>query len=181
MLLCQNNATSAPNEATVSRSNMVSNRALWESRARVRSDSLREEQPDRRVQFEVVMAVCGHGIDIIELEEFRILLTLPNSDYLQRCFTARELETVADDHRRVERLAARFAAKEAVLKSLGTGWITGISWKDIEVSNASNGAPSVDVRGEVERLAKEKGVSGFLISITHTTNLAMASVIAVSD
>ena len=127
------------------------------------------------------MAVCGHGIDIVEIEEFRNLLTLPNSDYLQRCFTSRELEAIADDHRRVERLSARFAAKEAVLKSLGTGLVTGLSWKDIEISNAANGAPSVAVHGEVGRRAKEKGVHSFLISITHSSNFAMASVIAIGD
>lgn len=125
------------------------------------------------------MWVLAHGIDIVELAEFERLLQEPKANLAGRCFTEAELDKAGNGQRRTERLAARFAAKEAVLKALGTGWVTGIGWKDIEVQSAANGAPSIRVQGEVERLANEKGISGFLLSLSHTDTLAMASVIAV--
>lgn len=127
------------------------------------------------------MSVLSHGIDMVELVEFKRLLDEPTADLARRCFTEQELDYAGEDHRRTERLAARFAAKEAVLKALGTGWVTGISWKDIEVSNAANGAPSVNVFGEVERAAKVKGVNSFLISLSHSNSHAIASVIGLGD
>jgi holo-[acyl-carrier protein] synthase len=122
--------------------------------------------------------LLGHGIDIVDLAEFKNLLDEPTADFARRCFTPGELAWAEASPRRTERLAARFAAKEAVLKALGTGWVTGISWKDIEVSNASNGAPSIAVFREVERISKEKGITSFLISISHSSTHVIASVIA---
>lgn len=125
------------------------------------------------------MNVLSHGIDIVDLAEFKKLLDEPTADLAHRCFTPRELTWAEGSQRRTERLAARFAAKEAVLKALGTGWVTGISWKDIEVSNAPNGTPTVAVYREVERISKEKGIATFLVSLTHSSTHAMASVIAI--
>lgn len=125
------------------------------------------------------MNVVSHGIDMVELEEFKRLLDEPAADLSRRCFTDQELEYAGQTHRRTERLAARFAAKEAVLKALGTGWVTGISWKDIEVSTAANGAPSIIVHGQVERISRDKGVKSFLLSLTHSSGYALASVVAV--
>lgn len=124
------------------------------------------------------MKVLAHGIDIVDLAEFKKLLDEPNADFARRCFTPQELASAEGSQRRTERLAARFAAKEAVLKALGTGWVTGISWKDIEVSNAANGAPSIAVFREVELISKEKGILTFLISISHSSTHVVASVIA---
>lgn len=126
------------------------------------------------------MVVIAHGIDIVELAEFEKLLREPSSNYADRCFTAAELSRAGDGNKRTERLAARFAAKEAVLKAIGTGWVTGISWKDIEVESAPNGNPSIQVHREVKRLAAERGIERFLVSISHSSNLAIASVIGVS-
>lgn len=125
------------------------------------------------------MRVLAHGIDIVEISEFERLLQEPTADMARRCFTQHELEKAGEGHQRTERLAARFAAKEAVLKALGTGWVTGISWKDIELQSAHNEVPAISVSGEVERLAREKGISSFLVSLSHSTTLAVASVIAV--
>lgn len=125
------------------------------------------------------MRALAHGIDIVELPEFERLLQHPTADLARRCFTQHELDKAGDGHQKTERLAARFAAKEAVLKALGTGWVTGISWKNIELRSAPNGAPSITVSGEVERLAHEKGISSFLVSLSHSNALAVASVIAV--
>jgi holo-[acyl-carrier protein] synthase len=126
-----------------------------------------------------MVRILAHGIDVVELAEFQRLLQEPKGDLARRCFTSNELDKAGEGHRRTERLAARFAAKEAVLKALGTGWVAGISWKDIELHSAPNGGPSISVRGEVERLAREKGISRFIVSLSHSSTLAMASVIAI--
>lgn len=128
-----------------------------------------------------MMRALAHGIDIVELAEFERLLREPTADISRRCFTQHELEKADDGHLRTERLAARFAAKEAVLKALGTGWVTGINWKDIELRSAANGVPSITVSGEVQRLAGDKGISSFLVSLSHSNGLAIASVIAIGS
>jgi holo-[acyl-carrier protein] synthase len=127
------------------------------------------------------LRILAHGVDVVDLAEFERLLVAPKGEYAKRCFTRNEIDKVGVGHRRTERLAARFAAKEAVLKALGTGWVTGISWKDIEVHSAPNGAPSIKVYGEVERLAREKGIARFLVSLSHSNTVAMASVIGIGD
>ena len=127
------------------------------------------------------MHLLGHGIDIIEIVDFDKLLSNAQGGLAARCFTPQEIATAGDGVYRTERLAARFAAKEAVLKSLGTGWVTGIRWTDIEVRSAPNGAPSISVSGEVERIAEEKGVSTFLVSLSHSRTVVVASVIAIGD
>ena len=76
------------------------------------------------------------------------------------------------------RLAGRFAAKEAILKVLGTGWRGKITWRDMEVLNTGNGRPHVKLSGECERVARQLGITDILISITHTENYAVATVIA---
>lgn len=123
--------------------------------------------------------VIGHGVDIIELAEFDTLLRTSGDIFLARCFTEHELARASDGPNRLARLAARFAAKEAVLKSMGHGWVSGISWKDIEVVNDASGAPTVKVANEVARIAEAKGIQRFHVSLSHTGTAAMASVIAV--
>ena len=71
--------------------------------------------------------------------------------------------------------------KEAVLKAIGTGWINGISWKDVELVHDPSGSPSIRVFGTVARIANDKGISSFLVSLSHTMSQAMASVIAIGD
>jgi holo-[acyl-carrier protein] synthase len=128
-----------------------------------------------------VTQIIGHGVDLVELAEFERLLSLPGDHLLIRCFTAAEIAYAGDGPNRVQRLAARFAAKEAVLKSLRTGWVSGISWKDIEIVTEGAGNPAIRVSGEVKRLAGAQCVDGFLVSLSHTRTLAMASIIAVRD
>lgn len=125
--------------------------------------------------------VVGHGVDIIDLAEFETLLRNSGEILLARCFTEQELVRAGDGPNRIARLAARFAAKEAILKSMGQGWVSGISWKDIEVVNDAFGAPSVKVTSEVARIAEAKGIRQFHVSLSHTGRTAMASVIAVGD
>ena len=129
----------------------------------------------------LIMRLLGHGVDIIDIVDFDKLLSNPEGGLTARCYTQQEIATASDGAHRSERLAARFAAKEAVLKSLGTGWVTGIRWTDIEVHSATNGAPSISVSGEVERIAQERGVSAFFVSLSHSRTVVVASVIAVGE
>ena len=78
-------------------------------------------------------------------------------------------------------LAGRFAAKEAILKVLGTGWRGQIAWRDMEILNDPNGQPHVVLSGESQRIAAQLGITRILISITHTEHYAAASAIGVSE
>jgi len=122
--------------------------------------------------------VVGHGVDLVELADFERLLHRFGGETDARSFTEGELAYAGQGDARTARLATRFAAKEAVLKALGTGWVTGLSWKDIEIVSAQNGAPAVVLSGGVERLAHSRGVTEILVSLTHTSSYAIASVIA---
>ena len=126
-------------------------------------------------------AIVGHGVDIIDLKEFERHVETSGEHFVGRCFTEHERSYAGDGPNRIPRLAARFAAKEAVLKAIGTGWIKGISWKDVELVRDPSGAPSIRVSGAVARIADSRGISGFLVSLSHTGRMAMASVIAVGD
>ena len=101
--------------------------------------------------------------------------------FLNRVFTQRELSDADAVRNRTEKLAGRFAAKEAVLKLVGTGWRGKIAWTDIEVVNNSAGQPQVNLTGEVKRIADEYGIEQVTLSITHTANLAIASAVALAD
>jgi holo-[acyl-carrier protein] synthase len=99
--------------------------------------------------------------------------------FLDRIFTAAE-QKYADSHRNgIEKLAGRFAAKEAVLKLLGTGWRGKIAWTDIEVVNTTTGQPEVKLSGEVKKIADKSGITQISVSITHTANFAIASAVAI--
>lgn len=82
---------------------------------------------------------------------------------------------------RIERLAGRFAAKEAILKLLGTGWRGKIAWTDIEIVNDPLGRPQVRLSGEVRKIASQQGVGDLSLSITHTANFVIASAVAIAD
>ena len=101
--------------------------------------------------------------------------------FLDRVFTAREQSDAEKITNRVEKLAGRFAAKEAVLKLLGTGWRGKISWTDIEITNSPLGQPMVELGGEVERIAGAAGIEQVTLSITHTANFAIASAVALAN
>lgn len=123
--------------------------------------------------------ILGHGIDVIEVERLARSLERHGSRFLERVFTPRE-RAYADAHpkRRVEHLAARFAAKEAALKALGTGWRDGIAWTDVEVTREPSGRPALLVTGRAAEIARERGIAGWSVSLSHTAALAVASVIA---
>lgn len=125
------------------------------------------------------MEVLGHGIDLVETARIGQMLDRHGRRFLDRCFTPSEQAYCNEnDRRRVERLAARFAAKEAVLKALGTGWRDGIAWTDVEVVREPSGQPGVKLQGQAADVARRLGIGAWLLSLSHTDTHAVASVIA---
>jgi len=125
--------------------------------------------------------VIGHGIDVVEISRLAQMLTRHGERFVQRVFTAAERDYCRGRKRELEHLAGRFAAKEAVLKVLGTGWAGKITWQDIEVTNAPGGRPRVALSGESARIAGQLGIQRILISISHTGDWAAASAIGLGD
>lgn len=124
------------------------------------------------------MQNLAHGIDLVDCPRIEQLLERHGDRFLARVFTEAE-RTYADANRnRIETLAGRFAAKEAVLKMIGTGWRGKIAWTDIEVINNPAGRPEAKLSGEVLDIAKSLGLGPISISISHTANFAMASAVA---
>jgi holo-[acyl-carrier protein] synthase len=124
--------------------------------------------------------MLGHGIDIVETARIREMVEEHGQRFLDRVFTAREQAyCTAREKRYYEHLAGRFAAKEAVLKVIGTGWRNGIAWTDIEVVNHESGQPSLVLTGQVQRIAEQMGITRWLLSISHITTHATASAIGV--
>ena len=125
------------------------------------------------------MTLIGHGIDIVETDRIAQMLRDHGQRFLDRCFTPREQAYCATSPKRqVEHLAGRFAAKEAVLKAIGTGWRGGIAWTDIEVVRHDSGQPTILLTGECQRIAEKLGVKSWLLSISHVATHATASAIA---
>jgi holo-[acyl-carrier protein] synthase len=101
--------------------------------------------------------------------------------FLDRVFTAGEQKYANSNKNGIEKLAGRFAAKEAVMKLVGTGWRGKIAWTDIEVVNTETGQPEVKLSGEVKKIADKLGITQISVSITHTANFAIASAVALAE
>ena len=116
------------------------------------------------------------GVDLIEIERVRLVVDQQGERFLRRVFTAGELAVCAG---RVESLAARFAAKEAVAKALGTGiWRQGVQWTDIEIlRDAESGAPQLRLHGAAEARSATLGVAEWSISLSHDQERAIAFVV----
>ena len=124
------------------------------------------------------MPIVGHGIDIVETARIRRLVDEHGGHFLDRVFTANEQAYCAMNPKRYfEHLAGRFAAKEAVLKVLGTGWRGGIAWTDIEVFKEPSGQPKIRLTNECARIAEDLGIVHWHISISHIETHATASAI----
>ena len=128
------------------------------------------------------MAIVGHGIDLVEIDRIEQMLDRHGRRFIERCFTPDEIAYAdAARKRRAERYAVRFAAKEAALKALGTGLRDGIRWTDVAVTREPSGRPGLAITGRANELADRQRISSWRTSLTHAGNLAMASVIALSD
>ncbi len=133
----------------------------------------RANTADRGVRMDIV----GHGIDLVEIARVGVLLDRHGDRFLQRCFTVDEQVYATSRKRCVEHLAGRFAAKEAVLKVLGTGWGQGVGWTDAQILRKPTRQPYVVMSGQGLTVATQLGICHWWVSISHTDAHAMASVI----
>ena len=125
------------------------------------------------------MPIVGHGIDLAPVARIASMRERHADRFLTRVFTADERAYAADRPRRQdEHLAARFAAKEATLKALGTGLTGGIRWTDISVRKDANGRPLLQLAGQAQAAAERIGAKTWTVSLSHAGGIAIASVIA---
>jgi holo-[acyl-carrier protein] synthase len=124
------------------------------------------------------METIAHGIDLVDCPRIEEMINRHGERFLDRVFTTAEQAYAEANKNKVEKLAGRFAAKEAILKLMGTGWRGKIAWTDIEIVNNTAGQPQVSLSGEVEKLAAKLGIKHISISITHTANFVIASAVA---
>jgi holo-[acyl-carrier protein] synthase len=134
--------------------------------------------PRTAVASVTAVNVVGLGVDLAEVPRVRHLVSTYGERFRQRCFTDHEWEYAHRFADPAVRLAARFAGKEAVMKSLGRGWRQ-IHWKDVEITGG--GAPRVNLRGTAEARAAAIGVSRVLVTITHTDDRALVFAMSVND
>ena len=127
------------------------------------------------------MEIVAHGIDLVDCPRIEQMIQRHGERFIKRVFTAAEQAYARKNKNEVEKLAGRFAAKEAVLKLVGTGWVGKIAWTDIEIINNAAGQPEVTLGGEVEKIAKKLGIKQISVSITHTANFAIASAVALAQ
>lgn len=121
--------------------------------------------------------IVGTGIDLAEVVRIRAAIERHGSKFTSRIFTDGEIAYVERKANRFERYAARFAAKEAGMKAIGTGWRRGVRWKDFEVANLPSGRPVLQLHGMAAEFAKKLGVRNIALSLTHTEQQGMAFVI----
>ena len=126
--------------------------------------------------------IVVHGIDIVDVSRIESMLDTHGQKFIDRCFTAKEQEAsdVSAKELRAERFAARYAAKEAILKALGTGLSGGIEWIEIGVIR-EDGPPMVELCGRAAEVAAEAGITEWRLSLSHSGGMAMASVIGIGD
>lgn len=121
--------------------------------------------------------IAGTGIDICEVPRIAASIERFGDRFLQRVFTPQEIRYCQSKKNSVERFAARFAAKEAAMKALGTGASRGVTWRSIEVGHAPGGRPILRLSGPARQIAEQLGVTRISLSLTHTEATAMAMVI----
>jgi len=134
-------------------------------------------------ELSATMAIVGIGVDVIEVERVERALTRPATAnrFRQRVFTESEIIYCESRGRpRYQSYAARFAAKEAVMKAVGTGWNRNVGWSEIEVVRQRGHAPAIMLHGKAAQFARSCNVARFHLSISHTATLAIAYVIAES-
>ncbi len=121
--------------------------------------------------------IVGSGIDLAEIDRIQRSLDRFGARFLARVYTSAEQAYCMRKRRSAESFAARFAAKEAAAKALGTGISRGVSWREIEVERLPGGRPTLRFHGRAAQRAANMGVVRSALSLTHTANFAMASVI----
>jgi holo-[acyl-carrier protein] synthase len=121
--------------------------------------------------------IVGMGIDVAEVGRIRTAIEAQTERFLRRVFTLEEVAYCEQFKNKYERYAGRFAAKEAAMKALGTGWSRGVRWVEVEVVRQRGGRPVLALKGEAKNIAEKLGVKNIAVSITHTAEQAFAQVI----
>lgn len=121
--------------------------------------------------------IVGTGIDIAEVPRIAESIERFGDRFIQRVFTDEEIQYCESKANRMERYAARFAAKEAAMKALGTGWNHGVRWRDVEVIRKPGGRPTIQFHGKAAEFATKMSAKNVSLSISHTKEQAIASVI----
>ena len=121
--------------------------------------------------------IVGLGLDIAEIDRIEAAITRHGAPILERLYTPAEMAYCESHRNKFERYAGRFAAKEAAMKALGTGWRRGVRWRDIEIIREPSGKPNLALKGAAKRIADGLGVKNISVTITHSGNLALAEVI----
>jgi holo-[acyl-carrier protein] synthase len=121
--------------------------------------------------------IVGSGVDLCEVARIRNAIERHGRRFLERVYTDREIAYAERKANLYERYAARFAAKEAGMKALGTGWRGGVKWRDFEVTNLASGRPTLHFHGRAAEYARKLGIENISLSITHTSEQAVAIVI----
>lgn len=127
------------------------------------------------------MNVVGYGIDIVVIADIQRWLEDPRDPFLSRCFTKAELEEVGEASDKPERIAGKFAAKEAVLKALGTGYGDGIAFSHVLILREPGQPPRVELVDGAAAAARERGIEGWLLSISHSGGMAVAGALALGS
>jgi holo-[acyl-carrier protein] synthase len=121
--------------------------------------------------------IVGIGVDLCEVDRMEAAIGRHGERFLARIYTEAERAYCDSKPNRMERFAGRFAAKEAAMKAIGTGWRRGVAWRDFEVTRAASGQPVICFHGVARKFADELGVKRALVSITHIKSMAMAQVV----
>lgn len=125
--------------------------------------------------------IIGIGMDLVEIDRIAATLQRHGERALQRLFTTREASYCQGSRSPVESFGARFAAKEALFKALGTGWTGGVAWHEVEVLPDAAGAPRLHLHGRTLEVATGLGVRRSFVSLTHTSTVAGAYVVLEGD
>jgi holo-[acyl-carrier protein] synthase len=121
--------------------------------------------------------ILGTGVDIAEVPRIRESIERYGERFLRRIYTDGEIKYCESKASRFESYAARFAAKEAGMKALGTGWNHGVRWRDIEVVRPKGQRPTIQFHGQAAAIAEKLGTKNIALSLTHTSEEALAHVI----
>jgi len=121
--------------------------------------------------------IVGLGIDLAEVDRIRNAIERHGRRFTDRIYTVAEIAYVERKANRYERYAARFAAKEAAMKAIGSGWRRGVRWQDFEVANLPTGRPTLRFHGVAAQIADSLGVRNIVLSLTHTAEQGLAIVI----
>jgi holo-[acyl-carrier protein] synthase len=127
------------------------------------------------------MQILGIGTDIIECLRIAQMIERHGERFVSRVFTPLEIEYCASRRAATQHYAGRWAAKEAIMKALGTGWVRGVNWTDIEIRNEPGGKPTTAFRGGVRDLVASIGLTDVMLSISHCRTHAVAYAIAVAE